>query len=83
MRVSGFAAVSLGSGFTLTCEADGSPELAFTWTALKPDGQRVEMGKLGELFVRNVSLTDAGIYRCEVSNRLGSQTADVSVVVKG
>ncbi|KAA0712156.1 Vascular cell adhesion protein 1 [Triplophysa tibetana] len=82
VRVSGFAAVSLGSGFTLTCEAAGSPELAFTWTALKPDGQRVEMGKHRELFVQNVSLTDAGVYRCEVSNRLGSQTADVSVVVK-
>ncbi|KAI7791251.1 vascular cell adhesion protein 1b [Triplophysa rosa] len=82
VRVSGFAAVSLGSGLTLTCEAEGSPEPAFTWTALKPDGQRVEMGKLRELFVRNVSLTDTGIYRCEVSNRLGSQTADVSVVVK-
>lgn len=81
--MSGFAAVSLGSGLTLTCEAEGSPEPAFTWTALKPDGQRVEMGKHRELFVRNVSLTDAGIYRCEVSNLLGSQTVDVSVVVQG
>lgn len=83
VRVSGLASVYVGSGFTLTCEAEGSPVPAFTWMALKPDGQRVEIEKHQELVVRNASLTDAGTYQCEVSNRLGRKTANVSVVVQG
>ncbi|XP_065101158.1 vascular cell adhesion protein 1b isoform X4 [Paramisgurnus dabryanus] len=82
LRISGLTAVSLGSSLTLTCEAEGSPELEFTWTALKPDGQSVEMGKRREMSIPNVTLTDAGVYQCEVSNNLGRQTKRVSVVVQ-
>ncbi|XP_065101150.1 vascular cell adhesion protein 1b isoform X3 [Paramisgurnus dabryanus] len=82
LRMSGLTAVSLGSSLTLTCEAEGSPELEFTWTALKPDGQSVEIGKRREMSIPNVTLSDAGVYQCEVSNNLGRQTDNVSVVVQ-
>lgn len=76
-------AVLLGSSLTLTCEAEGKPKPAFTWTALKPDGQSVEMGKHQDLFVHNVSLSDAGTYQCDIRNEFGNQSASVSVVVQG
>ncbi|XP_016137744.1 vascular cell adhesion protein 1-like [Sinocyclocheilus grahami] len=82
VKVSGVTAVLLGSSLTLTCEAEGKPKPAFTWTALKPDGQSVEMGKHQDLFMQDVSLSDAGTYQCDVSNDLGSQRASVSVVVQ-
>ncbi|XP_051765896.1 vascular cell adhesion protein 1b isoform X1 [Ctenopharyngodon idella] len=82
VKVSGATAVSLGSSLTLTCEAEGNPKPAFTWTALKPDGQSVEMGKSQDLFMHNVSLSDAGTYQCDVSNDLGRQNTTVSVVVQ-
>ncbi|XP_073718410.1 vascular cell adhesion protein 1b isoform X2 [Misgurnus anguillicaudatus] len=82
LRISGLTAVSLGSSLTLTCEAEGSPELEFTWTSLKPDGQSVEIGKQREISIRNVTLSDAGVYQCEVSNNFGRQTDNVSVVVQ-
>ncbi|KAI2650447.1 Vascular cell adhesion protein 1 [Labeo rohita] len=59
VKVSGVTAVPLGSSLNLTCEAEGKPKPAFTWTALKPDGQSVEMGKHQVLFVQDVSLSDA------------------------
>lgn len=76
-------AVPLGSSLTLTCEAEGKPKPAFTWMALKPDGRSVEMGKHQDLFMQDVSLSDAGTYQCDVSNNLGRQNASVSVVVQG
>lgn len=82
IEVSGETAVSLGSSLTLTCEAEGNPMPAFTWTALKPDGHSVELGKQRDLFVHNVSLSDAGTYQCNVINDLGNQMASVSVVVQ-
>lgn len=83
VNVSGATAVSLGSSLTLTCKAEGNPKPVFTWTALKPDGQSVEMGKSQDLFMHNVSLSDAGTYQCDVSNDLGRQSTAVSVVVQG
>lgn len=83
VKVSGMPAVLLGSSLTLTCEAEGKPKPAFTWTALKPDGRSVEMGKHQDLFMQHVSLSDAGTYQCDVSNDLGSQKASFSVVVQG
>ncbi|XP_051550247.1 vascular cell adhesion protein 1-like [Myxocyprinus asiaticus] len=82
VRVSEATALLLGSSLTLTCEAKGNPKPVFTWTALKPDGQSVEMGKHQELFIQNVSLSDAGTYQCEVSNDLGKEKANVSVVIQ-
>lgn len=81
-NVSGATNVSLGSNLTLTCKAEGNPKPEFTWTALKPDGQ-VEMGKSQDLFMHNVSLSDAGIYQCDVSNDLGRQNTTVLVIVQG
>uniref|UniRef100_A0A8C1LK05 Vascular cell adhesion molecule 1b n=1 Tax=Cyprinus carpio TaxID=7962 RepID=A0A8C1LK05_CYPCA len=82
VKVSGATAVPLGSSLNLTCEAEGKPKPAFTWTALKPDGQSVEMGKHQDLFVHNVSLSDAGTYQCDIRNEFGNQSASVSVVVQ-
>ncbi|KAL1251420.1 hypothetical protein QQF64_019216 [Cirrhinus molitorella] len=82
ITVSGATTVPLGSSLTLTCEAEGKPKPAFTWTALKPDGQSVEMGKHQNLFMQDVSLSDAGTYQCDVINDVGSQMATVSVVVQ-
>ncbi|KAK7136937.1 hypothetical protein R3I93_017112 [Phoxinus phoxinus] len=82
VKVSGATAVSLGSSLTLTCEAEGNPKPEFTWTALKPDGQSVEMGKSQDLSMHNVSLSDAGTYQCDVSNDLGRQNTTVSVIVQ-
>ncbi|XP_026091587.1 hemicentin-2-like [Carassius auratus] len=82
VKISGATAVPLGSSLNLTCEAEGKPKPAFTWTALKPDGQSVEMGKYRDLLVHNVSLSDAATYQCDVTNDFGSQRANVSVVVQ-
>ncbi|XP_067271895.1 vascular cell adhesion protein 1b [Pseudorasbora parva] len=82
LTVSGATNITLGSSVTLTCEAEGNPKPEFTWTALKPDGQFVEMGKSQDLFIHSVSLSDAGTYQCDASNDLGRQNITVSVVVQ-
>ncbi|XP_026054188.1 vascular cell adhesion protein 1b [Carassius auratus] len=82
VKVSGATGVLRGSNLTLTCEAEGKPKPAFTWTALKPDGSSVEMGKHHDLFIQGVSLSDTGTYQCDVSNDLGNQKTSVSVVVQ-
>ncbi|XP_051980368.1 vascular cell adhesion protein 1-like [Xyrauchen texanus] len=82
VRVSEPTTLLLGSMLNLTCEAKGNPKPVFTWTAIKPDGQSVEVGKHQELFIQNVSLSDAGTYQCGVSNDLGKEKANVSVVIQ-
>ncbi|XP_051977865.1 vascular cell adhesion protein 1-like [Xyrauchen texanus] len=82
VNVSEVTTVSFGSSLTLTCEAEGNPKPVFTWMVLKSDGQSVEIVKHQELFMENVSLSDAGTYQCEVSNELGRKKANVSVVVQ-
>ncbi|KAL7855222.1 hypothetical protein SRHO_G00174120 [Serrasalmus rhombeus] len=83
VRVSGSTTVPVGSALSLTCEADGSPEPAFSWTFLRPDGQRVRVGETRELSFLNVSLSYAGDYECEASNKIGKRTATVTVTIPG
>ncbi|XP_064421989.1 ADAMTS-like protein 3 isoform X2 [Latimeria chalumnae] len=62
---------------TLACEATALPEPKLTWTK---DGiplqfsQRVTVHSFGKIQIRNPSKEDAGVYRCTVSNELGSDT---------
>ncbi|XP_036442454.1 vascular cell adhesion protein 1b [Colossoma macropomum] len=83
VRGSGSTTVPAGSALSLTCDADGSPEPVFSWNVLRPDGQRVRVGETRELSLPNVTLSDAGDYECEASNRIGKKTATVTVTIHG
>ncbi|KAI4872946.1 hypothetical protein NFI96_023629 [Prochilodus magdalenae] len=83
VKVSGSSTVPAGSALSLTCEADGSPEPGFSWSVLRPDGKRVKVGETRELSLLNMSPSDAGVYECVATNRIGEQTATVTVTIHG
>lgn len=81
VEVSGSSTVQVSSALTLTCKADGNPIPLFSWRVLRPDGQWVRVAETRQLSLINVSLSDAGDYECEASNRVGRKTAKVNIAV--
>lgn len=75
--------VRVGESVQLQCLAHGTPPLTFQWSrvgsSLPPRATtRNDVLRLGP-----VGLEDAGRYRCQVTNRVGSAEAFAQVVVQG
>uniref|UniRef100_A0A8C4QBE3 Ig-like domain-containing protein n=1 Tax=Eptatretus burgeri TaxID=7764 RepID=A0A8C4QBE3_EPTBU len=69
----------------MKCIADtGTPEISYTWTRLIPKSPIENANVLGELWMKNVTLDDSGLYQCNASNRIGSNgcTVLLSVIPK-
>ncbi|XP_043273621.1 neuroglian isoform X2 [Venturia canescens] len=68
----------------LTCRAFGAPKPAIKWIR---NGQELTGGRYktlitGDLEIKNVGFLDSGSYTCHASNKLGSDEASASLVVK-
>lgn len=77
-----------GASARLSCSVTGSPELHASWFCNERElsGGRYESSlKDGvcSLQVRDVSLSDAGSYTCEVLNESGCESCSTKVTVKG
>lgn len=79
--------VQVGHSIDLTCVAQGVPEPAVSWKkdsmALVADGAHYSLSPDGTLSVRQVALTDEGVYTCAASNVVGQDEASIQLQVQG
>uniref|UniRef100_A0A9J7ZDT5 Vascular cell adhesion molecule 1a n=1 Tax=Cyprinus carpio carpio TaxID=630221 RepID=A0A9J7ZDT5_CYPCA len=74
--------VKLGEQLEITCHADGNPKPKIFWWKLgetEPEHQ----SQNNKLIISNASWSQAGWYRCNASNNVGSQQMSVKVIVVG
>ena len=69
--------VTEGDNVTLMCSASGIPPPMVSW--MKPDGQH-HNGYM--LSVLNINRSQAGEYKCEVSNECGNATETSTIDVQ-
>ncbi|KAM3922273.1 basement membrane-specific heparan sulfate proteoglycan core protein isoform 4-T4 [Leptodactylus fuscus] len=74
--------VSVGEPIRLQCLAHGTPPLKFQWTKVNGSLQSSAELRDGNLYINQAAVTDAGTYRCVVSNKVGESEAltQISVV---
>ena len=75
--------VSVGKNLTLECIANGTPQPEIQWTrvdGLLPEGL---ISKGGQLIFPRARLAYGGVYRCKVTNRVGSVQSEVAIFVQG
>ncbi|CAD5115432.1 DgyrCDS4407 [Dimorphilus gyrociliatus] len=73
-----------GQTIDLTCEVYGSPKPLVIWYKGQEQltGGRFEILPEGHLRITDVSLVDTGTYRCFASNRLGTASAEGTLIVR-
>ncbi|KPP78817.1 hypothetical protein Z043_101652 [Scleropages formosus] len=76
----------VGSSVTLTCVVEQSvPVPEIQWNKLEPEQIPLPVNMLGDLkgtvSIHNVSAQNSGLYRCSVSNHLGTQNCYISLNV--
>ena len=85
--------VSVGFPLTLNCTSQGSPPDTFTWrkdngpTEQSTSITTVDHSSTSAVFrayysIGNVTTDDSGIYTCNVTNPIGSNSATITVVVE-
>ncbi|XP_053504925.1 immunoglobulin superfamily member 11 [Ictalurus furcatus] len=76
----------VGGTMTLTCLVmEGVPTPQMSWEKLEPDHITLPISMGGELMglvqITNMSAQDSGVYRCSVTNALGTQNCYVNLSV--
>ncbi|NWW66388.1 VSIG4 protein, partial [Ifrita kowaldi] len=61
--------VPAGASTSLTCEASGSPPIAYRWFRSAPAGEAVFLSSGAELVWHSLRPSDSGTYFCEAENR--------------
>ena len=73
--------VALGAKIELACVAtNGTPLLRFTWTR-DSDGMEVFSSTTSGVYSFTVASDNSGLYTCNISNPVGSDTTSVDVVL--
>ena len=83
--------VTVGSSFILSCTSRGSPPDTFTWR--KDNGPVLQSSITPVIYttyravfradysINSITIRDSGVYRCTVTNPIGSNSATVTVNV--
>jgi len=73
-----------GQSIELTCKVFGSPKPEVKWIrdGLELTGGRYTVADIGNLHIRDVTFTDAGVYSCHAQNNLGVANASGTLIVK-
>lgn len=78
-----------GKDASLHCEMAGTPPFQVTWSKdqkLLRDSRKYKIIKAGSsvtLHVIKLEMDDAGVYECQVSNNVGTETTHTSISLKG
>lgn len=79
--------VQVNHSIDLPCVAQGVPQPSVSWkkdsVALVADGAHYSTSPDGTLTVRQVALSDVGIYTCMASNVVGQDEASIHLQVQG
>ncbi|XP_051722808.1 carcinoembryonic antigen-related cell adhesion molecule 2 isoform X2 [Ctenopharyngodon idella] len=73
--------VKLGEHLKITCHADGNPKPTILW--FKEETEPALQSQNEELIINNASWSQAGWYRCNASNAVGSLQMRIKVTVLG
>ncbi|XP_003208312.2 V-set and immunoglobulin domain-containing protein 4 [Meleagris gallopavo] len=65
-------AVPVGAKASLTCVAQGSPPISYRWFRMAPGRSEQLLGSEAELVWSSLQPSDAGMYYCEVQNRVNT-----------
>ncbi|XP_050988313.1 vascular cell adhesion protein 1 isoform X2 [Labeo rohita] len=74
--------VMLGKHLEITCHADGNPKPTILWWKLGESEPELH-SKNHTLIINNASWSQAGWYRCDAKNDVGSQQIRIKVTVLG
>lgn len=74
--------VKLGDHLEITCHADGNPKPTILWWKLG-ETEPEQQSQNHKLIISNASWSQAGWYRCNASNNVGSQQMSVNIIVVG
>ncbi|XDV26884.1 hypothetical protein PO909_030510, partial [Leuciscus waleckii] len=74
--------VKLGEHLEITCQADGNPQPTILWWKEETEPAQIK-SQNEKLIINNASRSQAGWYRCDASNAVGSQQRRVKVIVLG
>ncbi|XP_047673954.1 hemicentin-1 isoform X2 [Tachysurus fulvidraco] len=78
--------VQVDHSIDLPCVAQGVPQPSLIWkkgdTALVSDGARYSLSADGSLTVRQVALSDEGVYTCVASSVAGQDEANIQLLVQ-
>ncbi|XP_054251094.1 basement membrane-specific heparan sulfate proteoglycan core protein [Indicator indicator] len=77
------ATVHAGEGLQVQCVAHGTPPLHYTWDKLNGSLSARAVHRGGLLRISPVLPADAGTYRCQVTNRVGTAETFARVLVRG
>jgi len=74
-----------GRNLTIKCRVFGAPKPHVTWIkeGRELTGGRFFINETGDLHIEGVTFADAAQYTCHASNKLGSESANGMVMVKG
>ncbi|XP_042742337.1 V-set and immunoglobulin domain-containing protein 4 isoform X2 [Lagopus leucura] len=75
-------AVPVGAKASLTCVAQGSPPINYHWFRMAPGRSGQLLGNEAELVWSSLQPSDAGVYYCEVKNRVNTQMVQRSDAVE-
>lgn len=79
--------VQVEHSIDLPCVSQGVPQPTVSWkkdnTALVADGAHYRLSSEGTLTVRQVALSDEGVYTCVASNVAGQDEASIQLQVQG
>lgn len=73
--------VKLGEHLKIICHADGNPKPTILW--FKEETEPALQSQNEELIINNASWSQAGWYRCNASNAVGSLQMRIKVTVLG
>ncbi|XP_072174592.1 basement membrane-specific heparan sulfate proteoglycan core protein-like [Diadema setosum] len=74
--------IPVGESVTFECLAKGDPTPVVTWTRLDSEMPITVVIRGSKLTIPQVSLSDAGLYRCTAANIVGSRTSQVFLYVQ-
>uniref|UniRef100_A0A8C9EXD7 V-set and immunoglobulin domain containing 4 n=1 Tax=Pavo cristatus TaxID=9049 RepID=A0A8C9EXD7_PAVCR len=75
-------AVPAGAKASLTCVAQGSPPISYHWFRVAQGGSGQLLGTEAELVWNSLQPSDAGMYYCEVQNRVNTRMVQRSDTVE-
>ena len=79
--------VAEGQDVELACAAQGFPVPTYVWSRNSQPIRQMAFNRIrqidGSLSIRQVMLSDAGVYRCTVNNSVGSEMIETQLIVTG
>lgn len=75
--------ISSGGAVTVDCRAEGNPSPVLQWVFTSAESQETTRGNQSSINITGATSTNAGIYICVATNKVGSVTRSTTLIMKG